>query len=47
MAAIIVVDAYSFMTLPDLVLHLEDTEISIIWLHGTPDGKKIRLGSGY
>ena len=32
--AVISVDAYPFLAFSDLTCHLEDTEISVFWLHG-------------
>ena len=33
MVAVISVDAYPFLAFPDLTCRLEDTEISVFWLH--------------
>ena len=44
MLIVISVDAYPFLAFSDLTCHLEDTGISVFWLH-CADSKESELGS--
>ena len=45
MLVVISVDAYPFLTFPDVTCHLEDTGMSVSGCTVSPDSKETKLGS--
>ena len=45
--AVISIDAYPFLTFSKLTCHLDNTGISVSWLHLPLDGNKTKLGSSF